>query len=81
VNRTVVHPREVFRRAIFDNAVGIIAAHNHPSGQLRASEEDTEVCDMLKEASRTVGIHLVDFVILSREGVYSFKKEKLLFDN
>jgi DNA repair protein RadC len=77
VNRTITHPREVFRRAIVDNAVGIVVAHNHPSGQLQASEEDKDVFRSLRDAGEIIGIRIVDFVILAKDGVYSFRKEGL----
>ena len=78
VNQSLVHPREVFRDAISDNAVGIIIAHNHPSGTLEASRADISITKRLKEASRIIGIDLLDHVIITREGYYSFTDEGLL---
>jgi DNA repair protein RadC len=75
-NRTIVHPREVFKRAITDNATGIIAVHNHPSGNLTPSEEDEEVFGRLKEAGEVLGIGLVDFVIITKSGYFSFVKRE-----
>jgi DNA repair protein RadC len=78
LNQSLVHPREVFADAIADRAAGIIIAHNHPSGTLEPSRADIQITDRLKEVSRLVGIELLDHVILSREGYYSFSDEGLL---
>ena len=65
VNRSLVHPREVFRPAILDNAAAIIVAHNHPSGNFSPSTEDHEVTKRLKQAADIIGIPLLDHVILT----------------
>ncbi|AKF25772.1 hypothetical protein YH65_10525 [Sulfurovum lithotrophicum] len=78
LNQSIVHPREVFADAISDRAAGIIIAHNHPSGTLEASRADIQITQRLKEVSRLVGIELLDHVILSRQGYYSFSDEGLL---
>ena len=71
VNRTIVHPREVFRYAIKDNACAIIVSHNHPSGNLAPSPEDLEITRRLSDAGDILGISLLDHVIISRKGSYS----------
>jgi DNA repair protein RadC len=78
LNQSLVHPREVFADAISDRAASIIIAHNHPSGQLKPSYEDEAVTRRLKEVSKIVGIELLDHVIVSKEGFYSFKDEGLI---
>ncbi len=78
LNQSLVHPREVFRPAIKDNAAGIIISHNHPSGTLEPSRADTQITQRLKEVAKLVGIELLDHVILSKEGYYSFSDEGLL---
>ncbi len=78
LNQSIVHPREVFADAIADRAAGIIIAHNHPSGTLEASRADREITRRLQEVSKLVGIELLDHVILSKEGYYSFSDEGLL---
>ena len=78
LNQSLVHPREVFRPAILDNSAGIIIAHNHPSGTLEASRADIQITNRLKEVAKLVGIELLDHVILSKEGYYSFSEEGLL---
>lgn len=78
VNRTVVHPREVFITAIKDNATAIVVAHNHPSGHLDPSPEDREITDRLRNASEVLGLALLDHLIFSRAGYYSFVEHGLL---
>jgi len=78
LNQSMVHPREVFADAIADRAAGIIIAHNHPSGTLEASRADISITQRLKEVSKLVGIELLDHVILSKHGFYSFSDEGLM---
>ncbi|MGB5966086.1 MAG: JAB domain-containing protein, partial [Sulfurimonadaceae bacterium] len=59
-------------------AAGIIVAHNHPSGQLEPSIEDRRVTKRLKEVGKLVGIELLDHVILTDNGYYSFSEEDLV---
>ncbi|MEK7846004.1 MAG: DNA repair protein RadC, partial [Nitrospinota bacterium] len=72
VNRTQVHPREVFADPITDRASAIIIAHNHPSGGLTPSKEDFEITKQLKSAGETLGINLLDHIIFNQKGHYSF---------
>jgi len=72
VNRTQVHPREVFADPITDRASAIIVAHNHPSGGLTPSKEDIEITKQLKSAGETLGIPLLDHIIFNHKGYYSF---------
>jgi len=78
VNRTVVHPREVFADPITDRACAVIVAHNHPSGRLDPSPEDREITRRLKEAADTLGIALLDHLIFSGGGFFSFVEHGLL---
>ena len=78
LNQSLVHPREVFADAIADRSAGIIIAHNHPSGTLRASRADIAVTQRLDEVAKLVGIELLDHVILAKDGFYSFADEGLL---
>ncbi len=75
LTQSIVHPREVFADAIADRAAGIIVAHNHPSGALKPSHEDIRVTKRLKEVGTLVGIDLLDHVIISHKGYYSFSDE------
>lgn len=72
VNRTQVHPREVFADPITDRASAIIVAHNHPAGTLTPSTEDKEITEQLKSSGETLGIRLLDHIIFNQKGYYSF---------
>ena len=74
VDRTQVHPREVYAEAVSDRATAIIVAHNHPSGQPAPSQEDERMTAELSAAGRLLGIELLDHVIFTRSGYYSFKE-------
>lgn len=78
VNSTQVHPREVFSEPICDRACAVIVAHNHPSGSLTPSEEDKKVTASLKEASKILGIKLLDHIIFSQTSFLSFAEENIL---
>jgi DNA repair protein RadC len=71
VNRTIVHPREVFSEALAQRASAIIVAHNHPSGVLEPSMEDREVTRRLKKAGDILGIPIIDHLIFSEDGFIS----------
>ncbi|MGA9450380.1 MAG: JAB domain-containing protein [Verrucomicrobiia bacterium] len=75
IDRSPVHPREVFADAVADRASGIIVAHNHPTGKLEPSPGDTEVTRQLKAAGENVGIQLLDHIIFNRAGYFSFLEE------
>jgi len=78
LNSSLVHPREVFEPAVKFSAAYVIVAHNHPSGELKPSDEDREVTKRLKEAGKLLGIDLMDHVILAKNGYLSFQQENLL---
>ena len=75
VDRSFVHPREAFLPAVRDNAVSIIVAHNHPSGNLEPSDADLEATRRLMQASRTLGIPMLDHLIVSRAGYVSLREQ------
>ena len=62
---SLVHPREVFQRAILAGAASIIIVHNHPSGTLHISEQDREVTRKIKAAGELLGIELDDHLIIA----------------
>ena len=62
---SLVHPREVFAEAITDRAASIIVAHNHPSGNTKPSLADIEVTDRLRAAGNTLGIELIDHILVT----------------
>lgn len=72
VNKTQVHPREVFADPITDRAAAIIAAHNHPTGDLMPSKEDREITKKLLTAGEVLGIRLLDHIIFNQKSYYSF---------
>jgi DNA repair protein RadC len=73
VNRTIVHPREVFCRAIDDKATAIIVCHNHPSGKLKPSKEDIKITSQLSQAGEIIAIPLLDHIIFSHTGYISLR--------
>lgn len=78
VNKTVVHPREVFRVAIQDNAVAVILGHNHPSGNTDPSPEDRDITKRLKDAGEIIGIPVLDHIIVGGMGYSSFAEVGLI---
>ena len=78
VNMTVVAPREIFKRAVRDNATAIIIGHNHPSGNTTPSEEDKAITKRLVQSGLLMGIQLVDHIIIGESGYTSFKEERLM---
>ena len=71
-NGTVVNIKEIFQLAIKTNSCGIILCHNHPSGNLKPSENDISITKKIKEACTLCEISLLDHIILTSEGFYSF---------
>ena len=78
LDTSIVHPREVFKEAIAASASSMIAAHNHPSGNPEASQDDIQLSKRLKEAGELVGIELVDHIIVGDGNYISLKREGLL---
>jgi DNA repair protein RadC len=74
VNRTIVHPREVFADLIQDRAAAFAVAHNHPSGQITPSNEDDEITWRLLKASEILGLHFLDHVIFSETAWWSYRQ-------
>lgn len=73
LDRSLVHPREVFRPAIKDAAKSVILVHNHPSGDATPSEEDLAVTTRLEQAGSTLGVHVLDHVVVARGGEVSIR--------
>ena len=78
ITGTVADPRIILRRALEENAVSIILCHNHPSGSLRPSRADEQLTGKLKDAARLLDISVIDHIIVSENGWYSFADEGLL---
>ncbi len=78
LNATIVHPREVFKAALLNNASGIICLHNHPSGDPEPSREDIKITKQLVEAGEIIGITVLDHVIIGEQGYISMKEKGLM---
>jgi len=76
LNSSLVTPREVFKRAILQNAAGIVLAHNHPSGNIDASSDDINITKKLVKSGKILGVNVVDHIIIGNEGDYSSMKEE-----
>jgi DNA repair protein RadC len=74
VNRTIVHPREVFADIIQDRAAAFVVAHNHPSGKLHPSLEDDEITERLRSAAEILGLHFLDHLIFSENAWWSYRQ-------
>ena len=72
LDKSIVHPREVFKEAILLSASGVIVMHNHPSGDVTPSKEDIEVTNSLIYTGNMLGIKLVDHIIFGKNKYYSF---------
>jgi DNA repair protein RadC len=78
INKTVVHPREVFADPITDRACAVIVAHNHPSGNLEPSEEDLDITKRLRQSGDILGIPVLDHLVFSETGYFSFVEHGLI---
>ncbi len=78
ITGTVADPRIILKKALQENAVSLILCHNHPSGNLRPSRADEELTAKIKEAARFLDIKVIDHVIVSEEGYFSFADEGIL---
>ena len=72
INRSVVHPREIFKNAYLASASGIICIHNHPSGNIFPSKDDINITNRLVEIGLLVGIKIIDHIIIGQNNYYSF---------
>lgn len=72
VNKSVVHPREIFKEAYLLSASGIICVHNHPAGSVFPSKEDISLTNKLVEIGELLGVKIIDHVIITNNNYYSF---------
>ncbi len=77
-NQSIVHPRDIFKEAILNNAIKIIIVHNHPSGNVSPSLEDKKFTQKLKEAGELLSIPLLDHIIIGKNTYFSFLEQNLL---
>lgn len=75
---TVADPKIIFKTALEHNATYIILAHNHPSGNLKPSQQDVNVTKKLVEAGRVLDLHVLDHLIITNKSFYSFGDEGLI---
>ncbi|WP_419198589.1 RadC family protein [Wolbachia endosymbiont of Rhagoletis cingulata] len=78
VDKVPFYIREVTRKALIRKATSIIISHNHPEGRLKPSDEDEAVTKDLAKACQTIGIRLLDHIIITSVGYFSFKEQGLL---
>lgn len=78
ITGTVADPRIILKKALEHDAVSIVLCHNHPSGNLKPSRQDQELTLKIKEASGFFDIKVLDHIIVSEEGYYSFADEGIL---
>ena len=76
VNKSAVYPRKIVERALYNNAVGVIVAHNHPGGGLKPSQDDHMVTNAIREALKIVDISLLDHIIIGSDGYFSFRENR-----
>ena len=74
VDKVVMHPREIFAEAIKERAVSVVIVHNHPSGQLSPSQADRILTKRISTAGKLLGIKVLDHLIISTSGYYSFRE-------
>jgi len=78
LDKSPVHPREVFADVIADRAASVIFAHNHPSGDLQPSDADLRLQEQLTGAGNILGISVLDHIIVTRKGYYSYQESGLI---
>ena len=78
ITGTVADPRVILKKALDEDAVSIVLCHNHPSGSLKPSRADEELTKKIKEAAKYFDIRVVDHIIVSENGYYSFADEGIL---
>jgi len=77
LDSSIVHPREVYKEAVSASAASVIFAHNHPSGDVTASEDDIMLTKRLAEAGQIMGIDVLDHIIIGDDRYLSMKREGL----
>lgn len=78
ITGTVADPRIILRKALEHDAISMVLCHNHPSGSLKPSRQDEELTLKIKDAARYFDIRVMDHIIVSDEGYYSFADEGIL---
>ena len=78
INKSVVHPREVFKNAYLSSASGIICIHNHPSGDINPSIEDKRFTKALVDIGHVQNIPILDHIIIGEDNYFSFMENNLI---
>lgn len=78
LNRSLVHPREVFARPMQERAAAIMIAHNHPSGRLEPSQDDIDVTKRIVECGTILGLKVLDHLVFSEDNYYSLLEHGLM---
>ncbi|MEO7585354.1 MAG: DNA repair protein RadC [Ferruginibacter sp.] len=78
ITGTVADPRIILKKALEENATSIVLCHNHPSGNLKPSRADEDLTQKIKQAAKYFDIIVMDHIIVSEEGYYSFSDEGIL---
>lgn len=78
IDEVAIYPRKLIERVLHHNAVGIILAHNHPSGEMEPSDFDMQMTKNFKDILLTIEVQLLDHLIVSEDGSFSFSKNGLL---
>ena len=78
ITGTVADPRIILKRALEHDAISMVLCHNHPSGSLKPSRQDEELTGKIKQAAQFFDIKILDHLIVSEEGYYSFADEGIL---
>ncbi len=76
VNTCLIHPREIFRFALLNNATSIIIAHNHPSQEQMPSTADIKMTNQLISAGKLIEIPLIDHLLIIRDSYFSFREKR-----
>ncbi|MCK4905255.1 DNA repair protein RadC [bacterium] len=72
LDKSIIHPREIFGPAVELRAAGIVLLHNHPSGDVTPSKQDIEIVNKILEAGKIMGVNVIDFIIVSENSTHSF---------
>src|SRR3989339_992354 len=75
LDKSIIHPREIFAPGLEMRTAGVILAHNHPSGDPKPSEQDKQVAKRIIEAGKLMGVNVVDFLIIAKNGTHSILGE------
>jgi DNA repair protein RadC len=78
ISGTVADPRIILKKALEEDATSIVLCHNHPSGNLKPSAADEMITIKIKEAAKYFDIKVIDHIIVSEEGYFSFADEGIL---